>query len=125
MGAVSLCQPDRLAAPFTEEVKLGTPGLAASDRANIENIRAVQRENPFNALVINDASNGEHLVNAPAFAGYNGAVKYLGSYLAAFFYPAVYIDDIANFKMRDFLLKAAALYMFQKFCFHEYNSCIY
>ena len=100
---------DGLAGPTPQIVELGPPGLAASDRLNIEDIGRVQREDSFDSLVTDHSPDREVFVNPTAFAGYHRAGKYLRSLFVALFDPAVNLYDIAYLEMRDLALKTFAL----------------
>jgi hypothetical protein len=109
MVAVPLFEPDCLAGPITQIIELGPPGLAASDRLDIYDVRRVQREDSFDALVTGESTDGEVFVNAPAFAGNHRAGKYLRSLFVAFFNTTVNLYDIAYLEVRDFILETLAL----------------
>ena len=64
----------------------------------------MKREDSFDTLITDYAPDCEGFVNAAAFAGDNGSGKYLGALFVALFYTAVYINDIAYFKVRYFFL---------------------
>jgi len=104
-----LFEPDGLAGPIAQIIELGSPGLAASDRLDIEDIGRMQREDSFYALVTDDSPNGEVFVNAPAFAGNDRAGKYLRSFFVALFNTAVNLDNITYLEVRDLVLKTLAL----------------
>ena len=107
--AVPLGKLDGLAGPITQIIELGPPGLAASDRLDIENVGRVQREDSFDTLVIGDPPDGEVFVNAPAFAGNDRAGKYLRSLFVALFNAAVYLYDVTYFKVRNLALETIFL----------------
>lgn len=107
--AVPLGEFDGLACPITQVIKLGPPGLAASDRLDIEDVGRMQRENSFDTFVTDHSPDREVFVNAPAFAGNDRAGKYLRSLFVALFNPAVYLYDIAYLEVRDLALKTFAL----------------
>jgi hypothetical protein len=109
MVAVPLSKPYGLAGSVTQIIELGPPGLAASDRFDIEDIRRMQWENSFDSLVTYHSPDGEGFVNAPAFAGNYGAGKDLRSLFVAFFDTAMNLDDITYLEMRDVALKTFAL----------------
>ncbi len=109
MIAVPLFELDGLAGPLTQIIELGPPGLAASDRLDIDNVRRVQGKYPFDTLATGESPDGEVFVNAPAFAGNDRAGKYLRSLFFALFNTAVNLDDIAYLEVRDFVLETFAL----------------
>ena len=109
MVAVPLCELYSLTGPFTQVVELGPPGLAASDRPDIEDIGRMQRENSFDSLVTDHSPDRKGLVNAPSFAGDYRAGKYLRSLLVALFDTAMNLDDIAYLEVRDLALKTFTL----------------
>jgi hypothetical protein len=108
--AVPLGEPDGLAGSVAKVVELGPPGLAASDRFDIDNVGRMQREDSLDALVGDDPPDREVFVDAPAFTGDYRAGKYLRSLFVALSDPAVNIDDITYLEVRDFLLERLALY---------------
>ena len=107
--AVPLGELDGLAGPVTQIIELGPPGLAASDRLDIEDIGRMQRENPFDTLVGDDSSDCEGFVNTAASPGYDRAGKYLRSLFIAFFDPAMNFYNITYLEVRDLALKTFAL----------------
>ncbi len=109
MIAVPLGELDGLAGPLTQIIELGSPGLAASDRLNIDDVRRVQGKYPFDALVSGESPDGEVFINAPAFACNDRAGKYLRSLFVALFNTAVNLYDIAYLEVRDFVLETLAL----------------
>jgi len=78
----------------------------------------MKRENPLDALVIDNSPHCERFVNASALARDYCAGKYLFALFIAFFDKAVDINNIAYFEVRYFLLEAFALNRIQYFCFH-------
>jgi hypothetical protein len=109
MVAVPLGELDGLAGPVTQIIELGSPGLAASDRLDIDDIGRVQRKDSFNAFVIDDTTDGEVFVNTPAFAGDDRAGKYLRSLFVAFCNTAMNLYDITYLEVRDLVLETFAL----------------
>jgi len=109
MVAVPLGKPDGLAGPVAQIIELGPPGLAASDRLDVEDIGRMQREDSFDALATDHSPDREVFVNAPAFAGNDRAGKYLRPLFFALFDTAVNLDDIAYLEVRDLILETLAL----------------
>jgi hypothetical protein len=107
--AVPLFELDGLAGPLTQVIELGSPGLAASDRLDIDDIRRVQGKDPFDTLATGESPDGEVFVNAPAFARNDRAGEYLRSLFVALFDTAVDLYDIAYFEVRDLVLETFAL----------------
>jgi len=107
--AVPLGEPDGLAGPVAQIIELGPPGLAASDRLYMEDVRRVQWEDSFDSLVTDDSPDREGFVNAPTFSGDYCAGKYLRSLFLTLFNPAVNLDDIAYLEVRDLVLETLAL----------------
>ena len=108
MVAVPLFEPDGLAGPVTQIIELGSPGPAASDRFDIEDIGRMQREDSFDALVTDHSPDREVFINAPAFASNDRAGKYLRSLFVALFNTAVNLDDITYLEVRDLILETLA-----------------
>ena len=108
MVAVPLGELDGLAGPITQIIELGSSGLAASDRLDIDIVRRVQRKYPLDAFVIDDPPDREVFVNAPAFAGNDRAGKYLRSLFVTLFNTAVNLDDITYLEVRDLVLETLA-----------------
>ena len=109
MVAVPLFEPDCLTGPTTQIIELCPSGLAASDRLDIDDIRRVQGENSFDALVTGESPDGEVFVNAPASACNDCAGEYLRSLFVALFNTAVDLYDIAYLEVRDIVLETLAL----------------
>jgi hypothetical protein len=109
MVAVPLGELDGLAGPIAQIIELGPPGLAASDRLDIEDVWRMQWEDSFDSLVSDDSPDGEGFANPTAFPGYHRAGKYLRSLLVALFDKAVNLDDITYLEVRDLSLKTLAL----------------
>jgi hypothetical protein len=107
--AVPLFELDGLAGPLTQVIELGSPGLTASNRLDIDDIRRVQGKYPFDALVTGESSDGEVFVNAPASACNDRAGKYLRSLFVALFNTAVNLYDIAYLEVRDIVFETLAL----------------
>ena len=104
-----LFEPDSLAGPTTQIVEFGSPGLAASYRLDIDDVRRVQGKDPFDALISGDSPDGEVFVNAPASACNDRAGEYLRSLFVALFNTAVNFYDIAYLEVRDIVLETLAL----------------
>ena len=63
----------------------------------------MERENSLDTLIIDDAANGKHLIDAAAFAGNDRTAENLRAGLVAFDDLAMHIDRIADLKMRRLL----------------------
>ncbi len=109
MIAVPLFELDGLAGPLTQVIELGSPGLAASDRLDIDDIGRVQGKDPFDALVTGESPDGEVFVYAPASACNDRTGEYLRSLFVALFNTAVNLDDIAYLEVRDIVFETLAL----------------
>jgi len=107
--AVPLGELDGLAGPITQIIELGSPGLAASDRLDIDDIGRVQGKDPFDTLVIDNPPDGKVFVNAPASARNDRAGKYLRSLFVALFNTAVNLYDITYLEVRDLVLETFTL----------------
>jgi len=65
-GLADFLQPGGLADAVSQEVEFGSAGLASADNLDIGDLRAVQREDALDALVVDDPPNGESFVDARA-----------------------------------------------------------
>ena len=108
MAAVPLFEPYGLTGPIAQIIELGSPGLAASDRLDIDDIGRMQWEDSFSALATDHSTDREVFINAPAFACNDRAGKYLRSLFLALFDTAVNLDDITYLEVRDLALKTLA-----------------
>jgi hypothetical protein len=106
--AVSLGQSDGLAGPLPEEIEFGPAFFAAANRLNVQDVRRMQREDSFDAFVVDDSPDREALVNAPPFAGNDRPGEDLGSLLVALFDQAVHVYDVADLEVRDITLETLA-----------------
>jgi len=118
MGAVPLGQPDGLARPVAQVVQLGPPGLAASDRPDVEHIGRVQRENPLDAFVIDDPPDRKALIDAAALAGDNRTGEYLRTFLVSLSDSAANVHDVAYLEVRNLALETFTFNCIQYFGFH-------
>ena len=82
----------------------------------------MKREDSFDTLVTDHASNREGFVNASTLAGDYSAGKCLGALFVALFYTAMDIYNIAYFEVRYFFLQTFAFNRIQYFCFHWFIS---
>ena len=78
----------------------------------------MKREDSFDSLVADHASDHEGFVNTAALAGDYRSGKYLRAFLVTFFYTAVDVYNIAYFEVRYFFLQTFAFNRIQYFCFH-------
>ena len=108
MVAVPLGEPDSLAGPLPEEIKLGPAFLATADRLDIQHVRRMHREDAFHALIIDDSPDRKGLVNTPAFPADNRAGKDLRALLVALPDPAVNVHHVADLEMRDIIFQTCA-----------------
>ncbi len=106
MFAVAVSKADGFACSLAEVVKFCTPCSATSDRPDIDNVRRMQWEDPFDALVIYDSADGESFVNSPASAGDYSAGKYLYTLFVALLDAAADVNGITYFKVGDVFLQA-------------------
>ena len=109
MVAVTVGQPDRLAASLAQVIQFGTSRLAAATRLYVNNIRRMKRKDALHTLVIYDSTHGKRLIYPATFAGYHRAAEYLNPLLLTFSDSATNIDHIADFKMRQFLFQTSTL----------------
>ena len=109
MFAVPLGELDRLAGPLTEEVQLGPADFAAAGGHDIEHVGRVERELPLDALVADDSTDREALVDAPAPAGDDRTGEDLRTGLVAFLDSAVDVHRIADLEVRYLFLETLAL----------------
>ena len=106
MFAVAVSKADGFACSLAEVVELCPPCFAASDRPDIDNVRRMQGEDSFDALVIYDSSDSECFADSPASACDYGAGKYLYTLFVALLDAATDVNGIAYFKMGDAFLQA-------------------
>jgi len=105
-----MSEPDGLSCAFAEVIELCPPCFTASDRPDIKDVGGIQREDSFDALVVDDSSDSKCFVDSPAFSCNYGSCEYLYAYFVAFLYAATDIYGVANFKVRQLLLYTFALY---------------
>jgi len=105
---VLLCKSYGFAGALSQVVQFCTFCFAAAERPDVEDIGTIQREDALDAFVVDDSANGEHLVYTTAPAGNDGAGEDLHTLLAAFDNSAVYVNCVADFEMRDFVLETLA-----------------
>ena len=101
---MALSQFDRLAGPLAKVIQLGPSGLAASDRLDVDNIGRMNRKDSLHTLIAYNSPDGEHLIDAPAFAGNDRAGEHLNPLFVAFFDLAAHVYDIAYLEIGDVLL---------------------
>lgn len=70
---------------LAQVVKLGSADAAAAHYLNLRDVRAVQRENPFNANAIGHPANGKSFLDTAVFSGDNCSLKVLDSFSFALF----------------------------------------
>jgi hypothetical protein len=108
MFAVFLDELGGFACSLAEVIQLGSSGLAASSRLDIDYVGRVQGEDSFDAFTRDDSADRESRVNAPAFAGDDSTRKNADTFLVAFLDSAMNVNNVADFKMRNILLQAFA-----------------
>ena len=116
--AVSMSESNGLSDSFAEIIEFCPSCFSTSDGANMEDIGRMEWEDSLDALIGNDAADGEGFADAAAPAGDNGAGEYLNALLVAFLDFAAHVNRIAYFEMRYFFLKAFAFNSIQQLCFH-------
>ena len=122
MIAVAMRQPYRLTRSIPQKIQLCASDLAASYRADVKDIRRVQREDSLDTLVAHHPADREGLVDPTAFAGDHSTRKNLRAFLVTLFYPAANVNRIAYFETRYIFLEAPGLDCIQQFSFHFYIS---
>jgi hypothetical protein len=108
MLAVFLDELGGLTCSLAEVIQLGSSGLAASSRLDIDDIGRVQGEYPFDAFARHDSADCESRADTPAFAGDDRARENAYTFLVAFFDSAMDVNNVPDFKMRKILLHAFA-----------------
>ena len=93
-----------LSCAFAEIIELCPPCFAAANRLDIDDVGGMQREDPFDALVIDDSADCESFANAAAFACDYSAGKYLCTLFFTLLDRATDIYGIAYFKVGNFFL---------------------
>jgi len=110
MAAMPLRQPNSFTLTAPEVVQFRPPGLAATDRLNIKNIRRMQREYPLNTFVSGKPANSKRLVYAAPSAGDHDTGKYLHTALGTFGNLTMHIDRITYLKIGCLVFKALAFH---------------
>ena len=108
MFAVFLYELRGLACSRAKVIQLGSSGLAASGRLDIDDVGRVQREYPFDAFARDDSADGERRIDAPAFSGDDRTRENTDTFFVAFLDSAMNVNYVADFKMRNILLQAFA-----------------
>jgi hypothetical protein len=124
MAAVTMSEADGFAGPLAKVIEFCPPCFAASDGADIDDVRRMQREDSFDALVIDYSPYRECFVNSAAFASDYGAGKYLYTLFVALFYAAADIYGIAYFEVWYLFLETFAFNGIEHFCFRDL-SCFF
>ena len=60
-------EPDGLSCALAEVIELCPPCFSTSDGPDIKDVGGMQREDTFDALVVDDSPDGEDFVNSAAF----------------------------------------------------------
>jgi hypothetical protein len=108
MLAVALSQLDGLAGSLAEIIKFGSPRLAAADRLDVDDIGRMKREDSLYSLIGYYSPDGEHLIDASAFAGDYRAGEHLNPFFVAFLDFATDVYHIAYLEIGHFFLQAFA-----------------
>jgi len=106
--AVALSQLDSLAGSLAEIIKFCPSCPAAPDWLDVDDIGRMKREDSLHPLAAHHSPDGEHLVDASAFAGDYRAAEHLNPLLVTFLDFATDVYDIAYFKIGDLFLQAFA-----------------
>ena len=118
LDLADLDQPGGLADAVPQVEQLGPAGLAAPLDGHLADVRAVQREDAFHALVVHDPADGEHLVDAPPLLHDDGAAERLDALLVALDDPGGDVDRVAHEELRDVLLEVVLFDGFDEFVDH-------
>src|ERR1700722_15765425 len=78
----------------------------------------MQRENAFDAFIIDDSTHREHLIDASPATHDDGAAKDLNALLVPFDDAGMHIDGVADQELRDVLFQAGGFDLFKKFVTH-------
>jgi hypothetical protein len=108
MAAMTMSEADGFAGSLAKVIEFCPPCSAASNRLNSDDVRGMQREDSFDALVIDYSAYRECFVDSAASASDYSAGKYLYTLFFALFYAAADIYGIAYFKVRYFFLETFA-----------------
>ena len=125
MFTVALRKLYSLAAALPQVVEFRSPRFSAPDRPDIKNVRRMQREDSFHALVRNNTPNGKGFAHPATFTRNNRARKDLYTGFIALLDLAVHIDCIAYLKIRYLFLEAFAFHRIQNFGFHNLSLVLY
>jgi hypothetical protein len=82
-----------------EKIQFCASGFAASDRFDVDHIRRIDWERPFDTFVLYNTANGEVLVHAAAAFGDYDTGKNLYAALVAFLDFTMYVNGIAYLKV--------------------------
>lgn len=99
MFCPSLRKFNAFSAAVPEIIEFCPSGFAASDRFDVDHIRRIDWEYPFDAFVAYNTANGEVLVHAAAAFGDYNTGKNLDAALVAFLDFAMYVNDITYLKV--------------------------
>lgn len=94
--ATAITQAAFLPDAITQVVELRTPGIASTHDLELGDHWAVDRPGTLDALVVDDAADGDHFFDAFALAADEHPLKHLNPLLVALDNTGVYIDRIAN-----------------------------
>ena len=87
----------------TQIVELAAANLTAANDLNVNNVRAVERENSLYAYAVRKTANGEGLSYAGTTASDHGALEHLDSFSLTLTDIYAYLYGIADLEFRDVL----------------------
>ena len=112
-------QTDSLTDAIAEEVKLCSADNSGTNNFDLGNFRRMKGELPFNTFAGDNAADSEHRTGTSAITGNNDTVEDLDTFFAAFEDLAMNVNRVTDFKLRDFLLDAKRIDLFQQFLTHN------
>ncbi len=95
----SLRELDALSTSVPEEIQFCPSGFSASYRFDVDHIRRINWEGPFDTFVLHNTANGKVLIHAAASFGDYDTGKNLYAALVAFLDFTMYVNGIAYLKV--------------------------
>src|SRR5438034_9150327 len=87
-----------------QEIQLGAPGVALFFHFHFGDARRMDWKHALDPFTVGNATHGESLVQAGAFAANNDTAKNLDAFLVAFAHPGMDAHAVAHAKLRHVAL---------------------